>query len=270
VAVIFGSVSANHVLTGTVTSVTCPTGTVTGDLLVFFACNDGPNIYSSWDATLTPLYVPNATDFTADAGHQQDLGSASWFRFATPSDVAGTTTYSATKAGTASTQPNLMVCVRYGGALGSFAAGTATLNSSTPSAIASNWAYRQGFTPGVTYGVTGANTACPAPVNPSGTINATDLVLRAYVFGSDATNSGFTMSAAPAGWTQRGSGSTITSDATKFNVGMLICDRLGVTDTGTATASVAGNFDIYTASFRAVPPPQPPANRARIVRASNW
>lgn len=269
-AVGFGSLSASHVISGTVVTATCPTGTVPGDLLVFFACNDGPNIYSTWDATLTPLYVPTAADFSADAGHQQDLGSASWFRFATVADVAGTTTYTATKAGSASTQPNQIVCIRYGGALGGYSPGAATLNSSTPSAIASNWAYRQGFTPGVTYGLTSANAACPAPVNPTDTINPTDLVLRAYAFGSNATNSGFTMSAAPAGWTQRGSGSTITSDTTKFNVGMLICDRFGATDTATVTASVAGNFDIYTAVFQATPVPQPPTNRARLVRASHW
>lgn len=230
----FGSFTAVNTggTSGTTATVACPSGTQTDDLLLFLSCNDAPNLYSSGPSGSTLITQPTA--------NSNDLGSGSWFKVATSADVPGTTTYTVTKTGATSVQPRLLVCVRYTGiatsglAIGSTKFGLTAANRPT----------------GV---LKSANAASDLPTNPS-SILATDLIVRIYMFGSDATNSGFTMSAAPAGWTQRGSGSTITNTATKFNVGMLICDQTGTTSPGTSTitTSVAGMYDIYTFAIPAL------------------
>jgi hypothetical protein len=232
-------------------SVTCPTGTSPGALLLFFAANDAANSYSSWSASLTPVYCSNGTDFpTPTDGHQGDIGSGSWYRFADGTDVAGSTTYSVTKLGAATAQPNLLFCLRYTGVDPAQFPGTApTINTTNKTAIGTKRAYKMG--PNTT---TAANAACPAPVNPT-SIVATDTVVRAYVFGSDATNSSITLGTTPAGFTKRGGTTAQTAVAAKFNVGMLVADITGTTSPGvaTTTCNVVGMWDIFTFALPATP-----------------
>ena len=240
----FGSFStANTGATSTnVTTVTCPSGTQTDDLLLFFACNDATNTYASASAGLTEVWRPTT--------NQGDMASACWYRTATSADVAGSTTYSVTKSGTAGTNPKLLVCMRYTGVDVSqlpLAAGTASGNSR----IADRWTYKQG--PNTT---TAANAACPAPLNPNNTIAATDLAVRCFLVGQDSASTGMTMSVAPASWTKRTDATTVTNlGSSAFNVGISVVDRLGVTDLSTMNANKIGMWDSYTIFLPAAPDP---------------
>jgi hypothetical protein len=232
-------------------SVLCPTGIQVGDLMLFFACNDAVNVYTNQSATLTPLYRPNPTD-QPSLGYQGDLGSASWYRFATGADVAGSTSYTVNKnPATTTSQPNIVVCARYTGVdPNAFPGGAASINVTNKTAIAPRWAYDQGPNTLIS-----ANAACPAPTNPSQSIVATDLVVRCFMVGQDVAGTGMTMSAAPAGWTKRTSTTTITQTSAKFNVGIALLDQVGATDTSTINASMIGMWDNYTVSLPAPPPP---------------
>jgi hypothetical protein len=232
-------------------TVTCPTGTTTNDLLIFLAANDAANVYDTWSASLAPIYCSNGTDFpTPTDGHQGDIGSGSWYRFATSADVAGSTTYSVHKYSnpTAMTlQPNLLFCLRYTGVDPALFPGTApTINNTNKTAIGPKRAYKMG--PNT------LSTTSPAPVNPT-SILTTDTVIRAYIFGSDTTNSGVTMGATPAGFTKRGGTTAQTATASKFNVGMVVCDITGTTSPGvaTTTCNVTGMWDMYTFALPAAP-----------------
>lgn len=217
--------------TGTTSSVTCPSGVQTGDLLLFYAANDAPNVYSSATGGLTVIDSPTSETF--------DLGTGSWYKIATGSDVAGSTSYTFTKAGSSNAQPRLVVCLAYSGF--------------DPSAwpLAST---KHAYTQGSKTAAINAGTPCPTPGNPS-SVAATDLVLRVYAFGSDVSGTGITLSGPPSGWTQRGTSSTTrTDEASKFNVALMICDRVGATDTATVTSNKKGSFDSYTIAIPALPP----------------
>lgn len=267
----FGSISTSTLVAQKQANVLCPAGTVAGNLLVLFGCNDEPFGY------LTPAgFLPLAQPFTP-GGMANDIGSGMFYRFATSADVAGTTSYAMNETGGSGTQCNIAACVRVTGVDPAWAptpvrtndpAGPPTeppflnLNPFGPDA---GFAHGGGSTGLIT---TAANAACQSPVNP-GSILSTDYVLRVYMSGDDAAATGKTLSTtAPASWTARGN--SISNVSAKFNVGMIVCDRIGATDTATVTTNHISMWDIYTIAIPAPRPPDPPANRSRLVRASHW
>jgi hypothetical protein len=83
-------------------------------------------------------------------------------------------------------------------------------------------------------------------------VGATDYVLRVYMTGDDATGTGKTLSTtAPTNWTARGN--YISNVSGKFNVGMIVCDRIGAVDTATVTTNHVSIWDVYTISIPAAP-----------------
>ena len=249
----FGSISASTLVAQKQANVLCPAGTVTGNLLLLFGLNDEPFGY------LTPSgFTALAQPFTP-GGMANDIGSGVFYRFATSGDVAGTTSYAMNETGGTGTQPNIVACVRVTGADTSWAPTLVRTNNPAgppaeppflnlnPSGPDAGLAHGGGSTGLIT---TAANTACQAPVNPT-SVAATDYVLRIYMTGDDLATTGKTLSTtAPASWTARGN--YISNVSGKFNVGMIVCDRIGAVDTATVTTNHASMFDIYTI---AVPAP---------------
>lgn len=267
----FGSIAASTLVVQKQANVLCPASTVAGDLLLIFGCNDEPFGY------LTPSgFTALAQPFTP-GGMANDIGSGVFYRFATAADVAGTTSYAMNETGGTGTQCNIAACVRVTGANLAWAptlvrtndpAGPPTeppflnLNPSGPDAGLAHGGTSTGTT------AIAANGACQAPVNPT-SVAASDYVLRIYMTGDDAAATGKTLSTtAPAGWTARGN--YISNVTSKFNVGMIVCDRIGAVDTATVTTNHAAMWDIYTIAVPAPPPPSPSPNRARLIRASHW
>lgn len=238
--VVFGSISASSLVNQLTATVTCPSGTATGDLLLLFGLNDEPFAY---------LVPSGFTLLGQPSGVSADVGSGVFYRFATSGDVAGTTTYSMTESGGSGTQGNVAACIRYTGVDSNAFPGAAFVNTSptnlNPTTARIGLAHGGG-SGGTT--TTAANAACQAPTNPT-TVNSTDTVFRVYMSGDNASATGKTMSGAPAGWTQRGS--YISNVSGKFNVGMIVCDRAGATDTATITSNLLSIYDIYTVSLPA-------------------
>lgn len=238
----FGSISASTLVVQQQANVLCPSGTATDDLLVIFGLNDEPFGY------LTPSGFAVLGN---PSGVAADIGSAMFYKFATAADVAGTTSYAMKNSGATGNQPGIAACVRITGVDRSYAP---TFSNTTPTNLnpvsARLGLAHGGGAAGTT--TTAANTACQAPANPT-TVAATDYVLRVYMTGDDAAGTGKTLSTtAPSGWTARGN--FISNVSAKFNVGMIVCDRVGATDTATVTTNHISIFDIYTVSIPAATP----------------
>lgn len=221
--VTFGSVSTSAPSTAaTSVTVTAPTGTATGDLLLFFAANSISAAYSTAPTGWTKVTAPSGSD--------TDLGSVCWYKIATSSDVGGSTTYTATPSGTSGTSGVTGVILRYTG----FDATKFPLASTE-------------F--GLTHDTT-AGTVSAAPTNPSAAIQSTDLVLRAYICGQDSQSTGMTMTPPTTGWTSR---TKTISNASTFNTGIAVLDRTGSTDTSTCSSNDSCMWDIYTIAIPAKP-----------------
>jgi hypothetical protein len=226
VAVAFGSIASSvPASSATSVTVTCPSSTTTGDLLLFFAGNSHPTTWGTVPTGYTLVTKPGSTS--------THLASACWYKIADGSDVAASTTYTATCGGTAG--PVVGVIVNY-----TSEDGTQFPLASTKLALA--------------HGTSAVSTS-PVPTNPS-LINSTDLVVRAYVAGFSVSGTGRTLGSAPSGWTQRGSGSTgPTNISSNFQVGMIVCDNLAGADSLTTTSSSTAYWDIYDIAIPTAPPP---------------
>jgi hypothetical protein len=218
---------ASKVATSNATSVAviCPVGTTTGDLMLFFAADSRPTAFGTVPTGWTLLTKPSGTS--------TNLASACWYKIATGSDVAGTTSYTATAGGTSG--PIVGAILTYTG-----------INSTLFPRAATKY--------GLTHGTTSATTSS-VPTNPT-SLGATDLVLRAYIAGFTASGTGRTLGASPAGWTPRGTGSLgPTAISSGFQVGMVVGDQLAGFDLLTTTSSPAAVWDVYTVAIPAKPPP---------------
>jgi hypothetical protein len=199
-----GSVSPSFPAAPSATvTLTCPPGTQPGEMLVALAGNGVPNPYAGGPDGWRPVTQPPKST---------DLGSAAYYKLATPADVGGVTTYMFPYAGSGKPQGHGGVILRIPGV------DTAEFASSWP-------ADRLGFTRG-----TSSTTSC-APVNPA-KLNPGDLLVRAYVAGESASSGALTMGAAPTGWVERVRAATTDT----WDVGMLVCDQLW---TGPAPAGLA-------------------------------
>lgn len=256
----FGSIAVSTLVAQQQANVLCPAGTGTNDLLVIFGLNDEPFGY------LTPSgFAPLANP----SGVAADIGSAMFYKFATGADSPGVTSYAMKNSGATGNQPNIAACARITGVDPTWAP---TFSNTTPTNLnpvaADIGLAHGGGAAGTT--TTAANAACQAPANPT-SVAATDYVFRVYMTGDDAVGTGKTLSTtAPTNWTARGN--YISNVAAKFNVGMVVCDRIGAVDTATITTNHISIFDIYTIAIPAAPPspPKPTPNRARLIRASHW
>jgi hypothetical protein len=233
--------------------VLCPTGTATGHLLILFGCNDDP-----WGYTTPSGFTALAQPFTP-GGTANDIGSGVFYRFATSADVAGSTSYAMQETGTSTTQQsNIAACVRVTGADPTWAPTLVRTNDPAgppaeppflnlnPSGPDAGFAHGGGSAGTATIA---ANSACQSPVNPT-SVATTDYVLRIYMTGDDAAGTGKTLSTtAPTNWTARGN--YISNVSGKFNVGMIVCDRIGAVDTATVTTNHVSMFDIYTIAIPA-------------------
>lgn len=211
-------------------AVTCPVGTVTGDLMLFFAGDSRPTAFGT---------VPTGwTLITKPTGTSTNLGSACWYKFATGSDVGGTTSYTATYGGTSC--PNVGTIFTY----------TGTNHSLFPLA-----ATKYGLAHG-----TASSLTSTVPINPS-SVAPTDLVLRMYVAGFTTSGTGRTINGPPAGWIPRGVDALgvnslgPTKITSGFQVGMVAGDLLAGFDLLTAASSPAAVWDVYTIALPAQPPP---------------
>jgi hypothetical protein len=236
----FGSIAVSTLVAQQQANVLCPAGTATNDLLVIFGLNDEPFGYLT-PAGFLPLANPSAV--------ASDIGSAMFYRFATSGDVAGTTSYAMKNSGATGNQPNIAACARITGVDPAWAP---TFSNTTPTnlnPVSADVGLAHGGGAGSV--TTAANAACQAPANPT-SVAATDYVLRVYMSGDDATGTGKTFSTtAPASWTARGS--YISNVTGKFNVGMIVCDRIGAVDTATITTNHISIFDVYTIAIPAAP-----------------
>lgn len=238
--VAFGSISNSSLTfvgTSRSTTVTCPTGTTTGDLLLLIGQNEAVNPYSTVPTGFTLIAQPTS--------NSSDIGSAVWYKFATGSDVAGSTNYTVTEGSTGTTsQANVAVCVRYTGVDSTQFPLAFNFTSNNPSAGV-------GLKHNTT--TTAANAQCPAPTNPTA-IGSNDMAVRVYMSGDDATGTGKTITGSPpSGWSQRGS--YITNNSGKYNQATVVVDRLGALDSATISTNHLSMWDIYTIVLPGVPSP---------------
>lgn len=233
----FGSISISSL---TVTNsfsipVTCPSGTQTGDLLLLVGQNEAAHTYNT-PSGFAAIALPNDGGSTC-------VGSGVYYKFATSSDVAGSTSYTMTQNASGSTsQVNVAACVRYTGIDANQFPLAWNYTSNNPS-------QRAGLSHQTASTTTAANSACPAPTNPT-VIGASDRALRIYMSGNFNTGTGKTMSATPSGWTERGR--YITNNSGKYNQAMIVLDRLGATDTATMSSNGQAQWDTYTIALPAL------------------
>jgi hypothetical protein len=248
----FGSISASTLVAQKQANVLCPTGTATGHLLLIFGCNTDAFGY------LTPSGCTALAQPYTPGGMSNDIGSGVFYRFATSGDVAGSTSYAMNETGGTGGNPNIAVCVRVTGVDPAWApvlirtdnpAAAPPFTGLSPSGPDSGLAHGGGSTGTTT---TGSGAACQSPVNPT-SVAATDYVIRIYMSGDDAAATGKTLSTtAPAGWTARGNYISNVGSS-KWNGGMIVCDRIGAVDTATVTTNRASIWDIYTIAIPAPP-----------------
>jgi hypothetical protein len=201
-------------------TVTCPSGVTTGNLMLFFAANSIASGYSSTPSGWTKV--------TAPSSNSSDTGSCCWYKIATSSDVAGSTTYTATPG--SGTSGTVGVILAYSG----FDATKFPLASSE-------------------YGLahtTSASTSSGSPTNPTATVQSTDLDLRVYICGQDTASQNMTMTPPTTGWTSR---AKVIANTSTYNTGIAVLDRIGSTDTSACTASAQCMWDIYTLYIPAAP-----------------
>lgn len=230
-SVAFGSISNSsltYVGSARQTTVTCPSGTQPGDLLIIVAQNEAPDTFA----------VPTGFTLLAQpVNTSNDVGSAVFYKFATGSDTGGSTTYTVaeTQSGTTA-QTIVAVCIRYVGVDSSKFPLAFDPSTNNPSEFV-----------GLTHGTTtvAANAQCPAPTNPAGTVGPSDLLVRVYMSGNDSTDTGKTITGSPpAGWTQRGS--YITNNSNKYNQATVIVERAGAADSATISSNKVSMWDVYT------------------------
>jgi hypothetical protein len=199
------------------TTVAVPSGTVNGDLLVLFACNEATNHFS----TLSGWTILQ-TDTTDGAA---DCDGAFWWRTASSEPAS----YTLTITGGSS----------YVGLISAAMFRVEGFNTASPIR-----------TSALTKTTTAATTS-PAPGTLTG-VTATDLVLIGYGYGGGTkTSAAPTMTYPSTGsWTHLGT-SGPTSHASDYQGALMMVSKLAGTDTPTGSSSVAGGWVVMSVVIEA-------------------